>query len=224
MKEQRLKEWKVPSGLWRSPIPKEVVLAGLIAFLAGCGTPTVEKDPRIEALTRRLGQIETVHLEDQSKSEPLSIEQATKEVVEEISEPNKARPTVELALEEVRAAALTNNLDLKVELVEPSIAQKTLDAERAKFESTFFLAARHPRTEAPDNAGVSTSDSYEGGIEVPLHTGGSVSLNVPTSNAEGGGAGFGGLSEAAVSASYVQSLLRRAGTAANTYSIRMASH
>lgn len=202
-------------------VKQRLCVVCLIACLAGCGTPTIEKDPRIEALTNRLGEIETVHLEDQSKSEPVSIEQATKKAIEEISEPNKARPTVELALEEVRAAALANNLDLKVELVDPSIAQRALDAERAKFESTFFLAARHHRAEDTDSSAASTSDSYESGIEVPLRAGGSVSVSVPTSDAESGGTG---VSEAAVSVSFIQSLLKGGGTRVNTHSIRIANH
>lgn len=196
----------------------------LIACLAGCGTPTIEEDPRIKALTKGLNEIETVRLQEQSLSAPITVEQATAEIVEQIAEPNKALPTVELTLEEVRAAALANNLGLKVQLIDPSIAKQALDQERAKFESTFWAAARHRRTEAVDSGDVSTSESYEVGVESPLHTGGSLTVSTPFNDADLENAGFDGVSEAAVSVSFIQSLLRGAGTRVNTHSIRIASH
>ena len=55
---------------------------------------------------------------------------------------------MQLTLEEVRAAALANNLDLKVELVDPAIAQQIVDIERANFEAVFLGSARYSRTEA----------------------------------------------------------------------------
>ena len=73
---------------------------------------------------------------------------------EQIAEPNELAPTIELTIEEVRAAALTNNLDLKIELIDPSIAQMAVDAERAKFESVFFGSIGYRRTEAADDGSV----------------------------------------------------------------------
>ena len=57
----------------------------LIACLAGCGTPTIEEDPRIKALTKGLNEIETVRLQEQSLSAPITVEQATAEIVEQIA-------------------------------------------------------------------------------------------------------------------------------------------
>lgn len=201
-----------------------IIVASVILILTGCGTPVVEEDPRIKALTTHLNEIETVKLEDQSTSEPISVEQATEEIVEHIKEPNESRPIVELTLAEVRAAAIANNLDLKVELVDPSIAQQTVDEERAKFESVFFGSAQYRRTEAVDSATVSKTDSYEAGIESPLYTGGSITVSFPFSDAESEDTVFDGVSEAAVSVSFIQSLLREAGTRVNMHSIRLASH
>ena len=124
-------------------IRRWIAIAFVILVLAGCGTPVVEEGPRIKALTTRLNEIETVRLEDQSTSEPVSVEQATKEVVEQITEPNESRPVVELSLEEVRAAAIANNLDLKVELVDPSIAQQTVDEEQVLAVADFLHKPRH---------------------------------------------------------------------------------
>src|SRR5262249_43843372 len=44
---------------------------------------------------------------------------------------------LKLSIEEARASALANNLDIKVVLEDPSIAGQTLRAEEAKFEAVF---------------------------------------------------------------------------------------
>ena len=201
-----------------------VTIALAILVLSGCGTPTIEDDPKIRALTAQLNKVETIRLEEHSSSEPVSVEEATAEVTEQIAEPNESAPAVELTIEEVRAAALANNLDLKVELIDPAIAQQAVDAERAKFESVFFGSTGYRRTESPDDGSVSRSSSHEIGVESPLHTGGAVTASVPFSTFDSSDAGFDGVSEAAVSVSFIQSLLRDAGTRINTHSIRIAGY
>ena len=49
------------------------------------------------------------------------------------------QPTTEvtITLDEVRQMALENNLDLKVELLNPTIAQTQVSEEQARFESLF---------------------------------------------------------------------------------------
>jgi outer membrane protein TolC len=192
--------------------------------LSGCGTPRVEDAARVRTLTEQLGHIDTVRLEEHSSTEPVSVEKATAEVTEQIAEPNETAPAVELTIEEVRAAALANNLDLKVELIDPAIAKQDLDAERAKFESVFRGSTGYRRTEAPDDGSVSRSSSHELGVESPLHTGGAVTASVPFSTFDSSDAGFDGVSEAAVSVSFIQSLFRDAGTRINTHSIRIAGY
>jgi len=224
MRERSQQQSKNGRVLWKHAVRRWITAVSVVVVLAGCGTPVVEEDAKVKALTERLNEIETVRLKDRSRSQPISVEQATKEVVEEITEPNEVRPTVELTLAEVRAAALVNNLDLKVELIDPSIGKTYLDEEKAKFESIFFGSTQHRRTEAVGTGTLSTTSSYETGIESPLHTGGSIILSVPFSDAEWGGIDSGGVAEAAASVSYVQSLLRGAGTRVNTNSIRIAQY
>ncbi|MHC4083795.1 MAG: TolC family protein [Planctomycetota bacterium] len=190
--------------------------------LAGCGAPNVKEDPKITSLTNRLNEIETVSLEEQSSSEPITVEDATAEVVDQIEEPNVSRSEVQLTLAEVRAVALENNLDLKLTLIDPSMAQLALDEERAKFESLFFGSVGYNRTEAVGTGSQSRSTSYNAGLNSPLHTGGSVSVSVPFSDY--GGQDSVGVSDAAVSVSFIQSLLRDAGKRINTHSIRIAGH
>jgi outer membrane protein TolC len=199
------------------------VLASLL--LAGCGSTQVRRTAELEALAARSGAIERVQLEDQSRSEPVSIERATEALAAKAVEPNAVpHRAVELTLEEARAAALTNNLDLKFHLVGPSIAEQTLDEERAKFEWTFFGSAGYSRSEQDDEGNTVSVQSYETGVAIPLTTGGSLRAGLPFSRADTSLDNVGGVAEAAVSVSYVQSLLRGAGTRVNTHSIRIATY
>lgn len=197
----------------------EIGLVWLV--VAGCPAPTLKEDPKIKALTTKLNTIETVRPADLSESTPISIEQATKEVTEQISEPNTSIPVVELTLEQVRAATLANNLDLKVELIEPAIAQRSLDAERAKFEAAFFGSASYIASETEEGVS-STSNSYEVGVEAPLYNGSSVTVGLPFGESDSDTSD--GVADAAISVSYIQSLLKGAVTRINTHSIRIAGY
>jgi outer membrane protein len=174
--------------------------------LMGCAESQRAREPDLKALAQKLNRIEAVPLEERSQSEPVTIKEA-----------NQTRPTVELTLEEVRAAALANNLELKVELVDPAIAQQVVDAERAKFESIFVGSARYSRADTTPGGDPVSSRTYEARVEKPLPTGTFISAGVPLRNSSG-------VSEAAVSVSVIQSLLRDAGTRVNTQSIRIATY
>jgi outer membrane protein TolC len=226
MRKKRQYKFRTEPESWNRHICRWIATSSVSVclILAGCAAPVVDEDPRIMALTARLNEIETVRLEEQSSSEPITVEDATVEVVEQIIEPNESRPTVELTLAEARAAALANNLNLKLELVDLSIAQLALDEERAKFESLFFGSVRYSSSEAVGTGTESRTTSYNAGIQSPLHTGGSLVVSVPFSDTESDSADSVGVSEAAVSVSVIQSLLRDAGTRINTQSIRIASH
>ncbi len=188
----------------------------LVLGIAGCGTPEVEREPALAALAAKLDTIETVRLEEQSKSEPVTIEEATEKVAKEVAEPNQTQSVIRFTLDEVRAAALANNLDLKVELIDPSIAQADLDVERAKFESVFFGSTRYARNDQVGGGAIS-SRAYEAGVATPLQTGGEIVTSVPIAESDG-------VSQAAASVSVVQSLLQGAGTRVNLYSIQLAAY
>jgi outer membrane protein TolC len=190
-------------------------------MLTGCPAPTLKENPKIEALTTGLDMIDTIKPTDLSDSPPVSVEQATTEISEQISDPNESIPTIELTLEKVRAATLANNLNLKIDLIDPAIAQRTLDIERAKFEAALYGSAQYNASETETGAS-STSNSYETGIEAPLHTGGSISVGMPFGESDSDTSD--GVADAAVSVSYIQSLLRGGGTRINTHSIRIAGY
>lgn len=222
MKQQR-NSLREPFQLLRMACSRCVGLAFVVFTVSGCGTPTVEDAPKVRALAEQIGYIDAVRLEEHSTSKPVSVEKATPEVTAQITEPNESTPTVELTIEQVRAATLSNNLNLKVELIDPSIAQQVVDEERAKFESVFFGSTDYRRTESPDDSSVSRSYSHDVGVESPLHTGGTITTSLPFGKFDSNG-GFDGVYDAAVSVSLIQSLLRDAGTRINTHSIRIAQY
>jgi outer membrane protein TolC len=177
----------------------------------------------MEALAGSLDEIERVRLEERSRSDPVSVAQATEEFARQAAEPNQVQTAVELTLEEARAAALANNLDLQIELVDPAIAQQDLDQERAKFEWVFFGSARHRKT-MPEEGVTSSVNSYEVGVEAPLPTGGVLAVGMPFGDTDFDDPGMEGVAAAAVSVSVIQSLLRGAGTRINTHSILVAAY
>ena len=197
-----------------------IVVFTTLLICAGCDTWRPEESVSNEHLKTGLDKIDTVRLADHSVSPPVTIEQATEQIAQQVTEPNEARRTVTLSIEKVRAAALANNLDMKVELVSPSIAQRILDEEQAKFESTIFGSTNYQRSEGLGTGTVSKSQTGELGIEKPLPTGGEIQIGLPFSDDYSSG----GLADAAASVSYIQSLLRGAGTRINTQSIRIARH
>ena len=205
----------------RQLIYQWIIIVMALLVLAGCPAPTLKEDPKIKALTNKLDTIDTVRPTDLSESPPVTVDQATKKAAEEISEPNESIPVVELTLEQVRTATLANNLDLKIDLIDPAIAQRTVDVERAKFEAVFFSSATYNTSETEEGLS-STSKDYDAGVVAPLYTGGSLSVDMPFGESDSNYTD--GVADAAVSVSYIQSLLRGAGTRINTDSIRIAGY
>jgi len=197
-----------------------IVVFIMLLICAGCDTWRLEESVSNENLKTGLDKIDTVRLAEHSISPPVTVEEATEQITQQVTEPNQPRRTVTLSIEQVRAAALANNLDLEIELVSPSIAQRILDEEQAKFESTIFGSTNYQRTEAMGTGTVSETQTSELGIEKPLPTGGEIRIGLPFSDDYSPG----GLADAAASVSYIQSLLRGAGTRINTQSIRIARH
>lgn len=188
-------------------------------LVAGCNSGREEAGSS-EHLREELSGIDTVQLADQSTSKPVTVEEGIEQFRQQVIEPNAAPETLELTLEQVRQATLKNNLDLKVDLIDPAIAQRSLDAERAKFESVFYSSASYAYSEASDTDEDDTKAwSGQVGVSKPLPTGGTVEFAVPISDSDPGG-----VAAAAASVSYVQSLLRGSGTRINTQSIRITEY
>lgn len=88
--------------------------------------------------------------------------------------------TQELSLEQVRAITLENNLELKVELINPEIAdQQTASVEARKFEVAFGAGIEYSAT---DNTGPLIDETQRTdinvGLSAPLPTGGRIGLDL----------------------------------------------
>ena len=162
---------------------------GAVLALAGCVGPFAKNDYlAFEAPPEQLHDIEEVSLNDRSRTEPVSVEDATEEVIRAVVKAAEPPAKMEISLEEVRAAALAHNLDLVVELLSPTIAQASVDEEEAKFESTFTGSIRRSRFDSPTALGTegtrATSNNVDLGVRIPLRTGGTATVSFPFNKSE----------------------------------------
>jgi len=207
--------------------------ASVVAWLSSCrnANPFTDEDfyvPVSEEGDRRT--IEAVELTDHSTTPPVSVEDAAAAMSQDwkpapIIEPGAP---IELSLAEVRAAALANNLDLRVALYDPSISQTFIDEERARFEWAFTANARHNEIDAPTasqlNNSQATLDDFDFGVSIPMRTGGEVAVNLPVSRTSTNNQ-FSTLNpayESDLRFSISHPLLRNAGVRPNTHGIRVA--
>ncbi len=195
---------------------------------AGCQSLFDDSSYQVDVPAQRTHVIEELDLRERSAMEPVDIEQATEAMLAQVMMPAAPPAVLDLALGDVRAAALVNNLDLRVELVNPTIAQATVDEEQAKFEATFVGSARTTHTDSPTALGTEGSladfDNFSLGVEIPLRTGGTVTVDFPFSKTETNNP-FSLLNpayDADLRFSITQPLLRGGGIRANTHSIRIA--
>lgn len=204
----------------------------LVVVLVGCKTPSEYYG--LHELGRSRQEIREI--------EPLPLQKA--EPNQAPAEANEVPPAkLELSLEQSRALALENNLQLQASLISPAIAAAELSAEEAKFEAAFFANANFSKSDLP--FGVLTPVGESGvlvptiaasqnertevnfGVQMPLRTGGTLTFNVddsrtreltddPNRNVPFYNDTF--------TASLSQPLLRNAGQWVNTYSIRIAAY
>ncbi len=186
-----------------------------------------------------LHEIETVSLADLSVSTPVSVEQATAELPQQDAEDSEPADSIDLALPQARAAALAGNLDLKVELLSPSIAEELIAEEQAFFEPLLFGSASVQRSDNDSTIvdGSPTTrqrNNYEAGLRIPLRTGGSVDVafttgkfddrTTPRQGDEGGPQIIDPVHTGALEVSFRQPLLRGGGVRTSTHAIRVAKY
>ena len=141
---------------------------------------------------------------------------------------NAPAAELRLSIADVRRLALENNLDLKVDLLDPAIARASLTEEEARFEALFTSNLNFARTDAPvasQLAGSQTSDFHaDAGVQIPLRTGGAIQFTMPIERFETNNS-FSLLNPAYTSApavSITQPLLRGFGPDVNAQRIRIA--
>ncbi len=211
------------------PLARSCLIVGL-SSLSACDSFLTDDYLTVQTPIERLREIESIRLEDRSASEPVSVEDAAADMLQRVVDPVAPPESLDLTLAEVRAAALANNLDLKVELLSPSTSQSIVDEEEAKFEALFFGSAQHQVLDSPTAVGTegteATIDSFDLGVRIPLRTGGTVTIDLPFSRVATNNPFS--LLDPAFSTdlrfSISQPLLRNAGTRVNTHSIRVAKY
>ena len=201
---------------------------GMSIALAGCEEFTKEEDfLEVKAKPEQTREIKTLKLEE--KKEPNEGTQVNK----------PAQGEVKLSIEQCRVMTLKNNLDLKVQLIEPTMAAKQVSAEEAKFESSFFANLTYSDIDTPsvivEQAQEYKNQTADLGVQVPLQTGGTVSFDLADTRTEtpftvqDPGTGKIILSSIvsytpSATFSISQPLLRGAGKRVNTYSIRILEY
>jgi outer membrane protein TolC len=192
-----------------------VVLFGL----AGCEQyPAGEDFYELKIPSQRLRQVETLDFEQIKAAENPR------------PDSNELPDKLELTLEDCRAMALTNNLDLKVAMISPAIAAQQVSEQEARFEAAFFSNATYAKSDTPTSTTLTGSkvdaSNVDLGVRVPLRTGGTVTFDVADSRVKTDNV-FSTLNPSYgsdFSVSVSQPLLRNAGRRANTHAIRIAEY
>ena len=204
----------------------------LSAIGSGCrGVLTTDPMLAVDVPEDRLRRIEPLDMEAMSASEKAEEQDLGKPAQENTDEEQKQPPAeLELTLEECRAAALENNLDLEVQLISPAIARETIAEQDARFEPSLFWNSNYRKTETPTATRLEASRtkqfSSDLGVQFPLRTGGTITVDVPFNRYQTNNQ-FATLPTSYtmdLNASISQPLLRNAGLRTNTHAIRVAHY
>jgi outer membrane protein TolC len=199
------------------------VLSGLFLF-AGCSHIFSGKDHYTYIVPQeKLQQIDILELAEAkgTGAEKISIDE----------EGEKTPAELKLTLEECRALTLENNLNLKVQLIEPAIAAERVNAQDARFEAVFSIDAEESKTNSPvageldEITGTKTeTSSVRSGVEVPLRSGGTFNFNINDMTEKNSPKFYDPAYTSQTTASIGHALLRNAGTRAATYGIQLAEY
>jgi outer membrane protein TolC len=211
---------------WLRPL----ILALVVLAIGACDYSRWEKAYPVP--DQALRDVAPLDLADASTTAP-----TTKPVIATVPSTRRAdellRPPpeeVKLSIEECRQLALANNLDLKVELFNPTIARESINAERAVFESVFTASTNFSTSDQATASQLTSSQAKDWstrvGVRVPLRSGGNVTVELPIDRFETNNQ-FSTLNPAYSSdlaASISTPLLRGFGPYVNSHGIRIATY
>jgi len=216
----------------RATLAGALSFVAVISFLSGCKGAFDDGQPRLTADPARLRAIEPLRLAGVAKSTQ-TVDEARDAFANTPPLMRRSGDSPErltLSIEECRALALQHNLDLAVQLLDPTIARENLTQAEAKFESLFTASVRNSVFDQPTDTSLNGSSvkSFSGdlGFQIPLRTGGVINLDMPLNRTETDNQ-FATLNPSFtsdLSASLSQPLLRNAGVRTNTHSIRVAQY
>lgn len=143
--------------------------------------------------------------------------------------PFEGMEQVEVTLEQVRAWTLENNLDLRVALVDPVIANERVTEEEGRFNAVIFTRAAFNDVAQPSASQLEGTKirqvTVDPGVRIPLRSGGTAVVSMPIDWTETNNQ-FSTLNPAANTdfrVSLSQPLLRNAGRRTATFGIRIAA-
>lgn len=216
----------------RTTILRLLVVAFAAAPLSGCRLPWV---PCPEAVTNQAVQdhltlingLDPAYLNQMdvppNPDDPNSRD-SDRPALKAESQPvgNAALEQLEIKLEEARLAAISGNLDLRVELVSPAIADQVVSEERGAFEKTFQLGSSWQRTDDPSSPPDTTYNVISPSVNVPLTSGGQVQVGYDFNRNEAHTALNSTQVKSGAGLSLTQPLLRGFGYNVNTAPIQIA--
>ncbi|KPK77991.1 MAG: hypothetical protein AMJ79_01450 [Phycisphaerae bacterium SM23_30] len=206
----------------------QIVVAsfGVVWLTSGCDYPLSSKNLEgIKVPAQRVDRIEALALppapEPVKPYDPNAILRPKAPAAEEIS----------LTIEQCRAMALENNLDLKVQMFNPRLSEEGIAEARALFEPLALTNIYFSKTDSPIlsramDASQSESLSANFQVQIPLRTGGQITLRHPFYRSETDQE-FSLLATSYMtdfSVAVNQPLLRGGGISANEYSLRVAHY
>jgi len=206
---------------------------GMLGCQFGCrGGPLGKSDKDFDrrVSVARLRTINTLALERHSTSASAPVPVTDPAGLAESRGAFIGTERVDLSIEQARAAALANNLDLTVSLIAPTINSEQINEEQGRFEALLFANARY--TDQDDAAVLQTESNqavrafFNPGLRIPLRTGGQAEIRTPISRAATDNP-FQPLNPAYTTDlefSLSQNLLRGAGRRANTLNLKIADN
>ncbi len=214
-----------------TPLTTALILCPSLLVLAACSSPLGERPSDLGRHVGydRLREVQPLSIERFKSEQPVPTPDA-KTPLQRPPSRFEGLEQVTLTLAQCRAEALANNLDLKVALVDPLIADESLNVERAKFEAVFQPFARFRNDDRPTLQTTSANQqellNLGAGVDIPLRTGGRISVDYTQNRVESGQGIFTASqlfsSDGTVSIS--QPLLRNAGREVNVASIQIAGY
>jgi outer membrane protein len=200
-----------------------VILGLALILLGGCPDYFSSDGPqKVRIEPERFRHVETLELQEAKEQEEGLVIDTNEVPAEEIT----------LTLEQCRALTLGNNLDLKVQLINPAVAAERVNQERAKYELAFTARGGYGKTDTPqpstlDISGSNVDYSYSGlGVNVPLRTGGTLAFDLADNRTKTDSIWsiFNPSYSSDMSLTLSQPLLRNAGRRASTYSIHITEY
>lgn len=213
-------------------------VGALVAMACGCRDLGAGGTGEVVVAPERTRQVQAVNLD----ALPSTGAAATQPFVLSTTQPTTQLSERPVTLAEVRRWAIENNLQLKVDLLDPTVARQAVSEEQARFEATFTTDVRFGTTDTPFFATNPDGDRFiraSGtdfvtvipGFQIPLVTGGTIGLSLPVNRLENSIGRIDpatGLPQSSLEWSsdftltFSQPLLRRAGTEATLAGIRIA--